>query len=98
MAERCDEPRDRSLPAELPRVLVLLGVAHAVEDAHVGGGDLEVEFGVLLDVGGLGRLGQHDGTLLQQVADAQLWCADVVAGRDVADLGWLTMRPCAKGE
>jgi hypothetical protein len=33
------------------------------------------------------RLRQHDGALLQQVADAQLWCADVVAGRDVADLG-----------
>jgi hypothetical protein len=26
---------------------VLLGVAHGVEDAHVGGGNLEVEFGVL---------------------------------------------------
>jgi hypothetical protein len=24
---------------------------------------------------------------LQQVANAQLWCADAVAGRDVADLG-----------
>ena len=55
----------RSSPAELPRGLVSLGITHGVEDAHVGDGDLEVEFGVLLDVRGLGRLGQHDGALLQ---------------------------------
>src|SRR5215212_2865639 len=76
---------------------MLLGVAHGAEDAHVGGGNLEVEFGVLLDVRGLRRFGQHDGALLQEVADAQLWCADAVAGRNVGDLGMVDDEAVSEG-
>jgi hypothetical protein len=49
---------DWSGPAELHCVLVLVGVAHGVEDAHVrGGDDAEVEVGVLLNVRVLVALG-----------------------------------------
>lgn len=69
------------------RVRVLVGVTHGVENLHVGVGYLEVEFGVLSDVVGGSCLGQDDRAFSEQVADAQLWRADVVARCDIGDLG-----------
>jgi diketogulonate reductase-like aldo/keto reductase len=80
----------RSDPADLHRVLVALGVTHGVEDAHVSGRDLEVEFGVLLDVRGLGRLGQHDGAGRRPEEEVLAACEEL-------GIGFVPLSPLGKG-